>query len=117
MLQLQNVKLVHLSMKRIVFGGVSGSIGILGLLFALAVYVVESLIRPKKYNVFDLYTFSPYELDIPAEAVVFPSLDGSHKVSGWYIPRLGATSTILVCPGYRSSLLSIMGMEQKSVYR
>lgn len=110
MLQLQNVKLVHLSMKRIVFGGVSGSIGILGLLFALAVYVVESLIRPKKYNVFDLYTFSPYELDIPAEAVVFPSLDGSHKVSGWYIPRLGATSTILVCPGYRSSVADTLGI-------
>src|SRR5258707_13415523 len=110
MLQLHNVKLVHLSMKRIVFGGVSGIIGILGLLFALAVYVVESLIRPKKYNVFDLYTFSPYELDIPAEAVVFPSLDGSHKVSGWYIPRLGATSSILVCPGYRSSVADTLGI-------
>jgi len=86
MLQLQNFKPIHPSLKQIVVSGVSGVIGAVGILFAVALYVVETLIRPKKINPFDLYTFSPYELDIPAEAVVFPDLHGDHKVSAWYIP-------------------------------
>ena len=110
MVQLQNLKRFHLSSKRIVFGGLSGGLGVLGLLFAVALYVVETLIRPKKHNVFDLYTFSPYELDLPGEAVVFPALNGDHNVSGWYIPCPGATTTILVCPGYRSRVADALGI-------
>lgn len=110
MLQLQNFKPIHPSLKQIVVSGLSGAIGALGILFAVALYVVETLIRPKKINPFDLYTFSPYELDIPAEAIVFPDLHGGHKVSGWYIPCPGATTTILVCPGYRSRMADTLGI-------
>lgn len=110
MLQLHNLKPSRLSLKRILFGGLSGGIGIVGIVFAGAIYVVESLTRPKKHTPFDNYTFSPYELGLPAEAVVFPPLQGDHKISGWYIPRPGATTTILVCPGYRSRMAETLGI-------
>jgi uncharacterized protein len=110
MLQLQNFKPIHPSLKQIVVSGLSGVIGAVGILFAVALYVVETLIRPKKHDPFDLYTFSPYELAIPAEAIVFPDLHGDHKVSGWYIPCPGATTTILVCPGYRTRMADTLGI-------
>jgi fermentation-respiration switch protein FrsA (DUF1100 family) len=110
MLQLQNFKSIHPSLKQIVVSGLSGAIGAVGILFAIALFVVETLIRPKKINPFDLYTFSPYELAIPAEAIVFPDLHGDHKVSGWYIPCPGATTTVLVCPGYRTRMADTLGI-------
>ncbi len=110
MLQIQNFKHYRLNVKRILFGGLSGGIGILGLLLAGALYVVEIITRPKKLNSFDSYAFSPYELDLPAEAVTFTPLHGNHKVSGYYIPYPEATSTILVCPGFRSRMADFLGI-------
>lgn len=98
------------SLKRIVFGSVGGTLGALTLLGAVSIYVVEILTRPKKLLPFSGYTFTPYELDLPAEAVVFPPRSGQHKVSGWFIPHPGATTTILVCPGYRSSKSDMLGI-------
>jgi fermentation-respiration switch protein FrsA (DUF1100 family) len=110
MLQLQNVRLFRPPLKRVVIGGVGGSVGLIGVLFAVAVYLVESLTRPKRRTPFDSYTFSPYELGLPAEAVMFSPLDGDHKVRGWYIPDEEATTTILVCPGYRSNMADVLGI-------
>jgi uncharacterized protein len=110
MLQLQKLKSFRLSLKRIMFGGLSGGIGILGLLFAGALFVVETLTRPKKLNPFDLYTFSPYELGLPAERVTFPSIHENHNVSGYYIPCPGSTTTLLVCPGFRSRMAEFLGI-------
>ena len=110
MVQLHNLKTFHPSLKRILFGGLSGGVGIVGIVFAGAIFVVESLTRPKKHTPFDTYTFSPYELGLPAETAVFPSLQGDHKVTGWYIPCPGATTTILVCPGYRSRMAETLGI-------
>ncbi len=98
------------SLKQVILSSLGGSIGIVGLLFTVALYVVETLIRPGKRNLFAEYTFSPYEFDLPAEAVTFPPLQGGHEVSGWYVPREGATSTILVCPGYRSRKSELLGL-------
>jgi fermentation-respiration switch protein FrsA (DUF1100 family) len=110
MLYLQNLKSFRLSIKRILFGGLSGGLGILGLLLAGALFVVETLTRPKKPRPFDNYAFSPYELGLPAEAVTFPSLHGEHNVSGYYISSPGATSTLLVCPGFRSRMAEFLGI-------
>jgi uncharacterized protein len=110
MVFLQNLKSFRLSMKRILFGSLSGSVGILGLLLAGALFVVETITRPKKLNHFDKYTFSPYELDLPAEAITFPSRNGDHDVSGYYISCPGATSTLLVCPGFRSRMAEFLGI-------
>lgn len=98
------------SLKQVILSSLGGGIGIIGVLFTVALYVVETLIRPKKRNLFDEYTVSPYEFDLPAEAVTFPPLKGSHEVSGWYVPREGAISTILICPGYRSRKSELLGL-------
>lgn len=98
------------SLKHIIFGGVGGTIGVLSVLCGAAIYLVETLTRPKKLQPFASYTFTPYELDLPAEAVVFPPRNGNHKVSGWFIPHPGATTTLLVCPGYRSSKSDTLGI-------
>ena len=98
------------SLKHLVFGGVGGTIAAVSLLCGVSIYVVETLIRPKKLSPFGDYTFTPFELDLPAEAVVFPPRTGDHKVSGWFIPYPGATTTLLVCPGYRSSKADTLGI-------
>lgn len=98
------------SLKHWVFGGVGGTIGVFSLLCGVSIYLVETLIRPKKLPPFSDYTFTPFELDLPAEAVAFPPRTGTHKVSGWFIPCPGATTTILVCPGYRSSKSDMLGI-------
>jgi uncharacterized protein len=98
------------SLKHLIFGGVGGTLGVLSLLCVPALYLVEALIRPKKLTAFSDYTFTPFELDLPAEAVAFPPRKGKHKVSGWFIPCPGATTTILVCPGYRSSKSDMLGI-------
>ncbi len=98
------------SLKQIIVSTLTGSIGIVGILFTVALYVVETLIHPKKRNLFDDYTISPYEFDLPAEVVTFPPLQGNHEVSGWYVPQEGATTTILICPGYRSRKSELLGL-------
>src|SRR6266487_4277758 len=87
------------SLKTILFGGLGGSVGVLGVLFAVGLYIVETLTRPKRStNMFDLYTFSPYEFHLPGEEVTFPPLYRNHQVSGWSVPQIQATSTIIICP-------------------
>ncbi len=106
----QNVKRLRPSLKYLLYGGLGGSVGVLGIIFAGALYVVESVRRPKKRGIFDDYTYSPYELDLPAEAVTFPPLHGEYQVSGWFIPHAQATTTILVCPGYRTPKSDLLGI-------
>jgi uncharacterized protein len=98
------------SLKHIIFGGVGGTLGAFSVLCGVAIYLVETLIRPQKPSAFSGYTFTPFELDLPAESVAFPPRSGKHKVSGWFIPHPGATTTILVCPGYRSSKSDMLGI-------
>ena len=106
----QHLKVSRPSLKQILYSGLGGSIGVLGVMFTVALYVVETLIRPKKHTQFDEYTVSPYELDLPAEAIMFPPLHGEYQVSGWYIPSPSSTTTILVCPGYRSRKADVLGL-------
>jgi len=65
---------------------------------------------PKRKTPRDLYALSPYEFDLPAEAVTISPRQGDYLVAGWYIPSPGATTTILVCPGYRSRAADVLGI-------
>src|SRR5258708_20245895 len=96
--------------KHYLLGGVGGTLGILGALSIVSIYVVEILTRPKKLVPFGSYTFTPFEIGLPAETVEFPTRSGGHMVSGWFIPYPGATTTILVCPGYRSRKADLLGI-------
>jgi fermentation-respiration switch protein FrsA (DUF1100 family) len=93
-----------------VFGGLSGSIGVLGIIVAVALYIVETLIRPKRLtSALEAYTFSPFELGLPAEEIAFAPLYGDHQVSGWYVSHPQAPTTIIVCPGYRGRRSDVLG--------
>jgi len=78
MLQFQHIKHFRPSLKQILIGGLGSGISILGVLFAVAAYVVEMITHPKKTMFGDSYTFSPYEFDLPAEEVVFPPRYGDY---------------------------------------
>ncbi len=110
MLQWENPKFPRFSLKRLLFGGLSSGVGLMGVVFAVSLYIVETIRRPQKRTFFDTYKFSPFELDLPAEEVLFSPTAGAHQVNGWYIPRPGATTTILVCPGYRSPKADVLGI-------
>ena len=110
MLQRQNPKIPHFSLRRLLFGGLGGGVGLAAAIFAVSLYIVESIIRPQKRTFLDAYKFSPYELNLPAEEILFSSTDGKHKVSGWYIPSPGATTTVIVSPGYRTLKADVLGI-------
>ncbi|HLX56848.1 MAG TPA: alpha/beta hydrolase [Ktedonobacteraceae bacterium] len=110
MWQWQNLKASRPSLKRLLFGGLGSGVGLIGIAFAVSLYIVEAITRPQKRTVFDGYKFSPFELDLPAEEVFFSPTEGNYRVSSWYIPRPGATTTIIVCPGFRSLKADILGI-------
>ncbi len=91
-------------------GGLGGAIGILGLLLGTAFYLVETLTRPQRRSRFAQHVVSPFELGLPAETVYFPPRTGRHLVSGWYVPAPGASTTIIVCPGYRTRKSQTLSM-------
>jgi len=110
MLQRQNPKTPHFSLKQLLFSGLGGGIGLMGAIFAVSLYIVDTITRPQKRTFFDSYKFSPFELDLPAEEVLFAPKEGEHKVSGWYIPSPGATTNVIVSPGYRSPKADVVGI-------
>jgi uncharacterized protein len=111
MLQLPGLKPSRHVLTRILFGGLSGGVGLLGVSFAVSLYIVETLRRPKKYrHRLETYKFSPFELELPAEEVFFPPTTGDHQVNGWFIPHPGATTTIVVCPGYHAEKADVIGI-------
>src|SRR6266571_1549795 len=98
MSQFQQIRHFHLSLKQILIGGLGSGIGLLGILFAVAAYVVEMITHPKKAMFGDSYTFSPYELDLPAEEVVFPPRHGDYQVRlGAVAYSMGAAVAIMSC--------------------
>lgn len=96
----------HSFLKPILLGG----LGTLGALLTLALTLVETLIHPRKRTILDLYTLTPYELSLPGEAVVFAPQQGDYQVSGWYIPHPEATTTIVLCPGYRGKAGDVLSL-------
>ncbi len=98
------------SLKQFLLAGVGSGLGVFGLLVTVALYIVAVLTHPKRKTARDLHILSPYEFDLPAEAVTFPPWQGDYLVAGWYIPYPQATTTILVCPGYRSRAADVLGI-------
>src|SRR5207249_10328640 len=107
---LRKFKWFRPSLRQVLFGSVGSSIGVLGVLLAIGMYVVEVITRPKRRGIFDEYTFSPFELGIPAEDITFAPIVGDYRVSGWFVPYPGAMTTILVCPGYRTLKSDMLGI-------
>ncbi len=110
MFSLKRLRLPHLSFKSLVLAGLGGIVGLLGGIVGVGIYIVDTVTRPKRLASFALYTFSPFELGIPAEEVTFPPLYGDHQVNGWYVLAPAATTTIIISPGYRGSRSDVLGI-------
>jgi fermentation-respiration switch protein FrsA (DUF1100 family) len=110
MFKLANVRHPRPSLKSFLWGSLGSSAGVLAAVIGVGVYIVNNITRPKRLATFALYTFSPFELDLPAEDITFPSLHEDHQVNGWYVPYPEATTTIIVSPGYRSSKSDVLGL-------
>ena len=110
MFHVSNVRRPRPSLKSVLIGSVGGSVGILGAIVAVGLYIVETITRPTRLATFALYTFSPFELGIPAEEVTFCPLQGDHQVSGWYVPYPDATTTVILSPGFRGSRSDVLGL-------
>ncbi len=101
---------LHRVWRRILWGSLGGGAGILSMIVGVGFYIVAKLTRPTRLGTFALYTFTPFELGLPAEDVTFAPLSGKHLVNGWYVAHEGATSTIILSPGYRGSRSDMLGM-------
>ncbi|GCF11355.1 alpha/beta hydrolase [Dictyobacter arantiisoli] len=114
MFKFANVRHPRPSLKRLLWGSLGTGAGVVvgaaAGIIGVGLYIVDTLTRPKHLAAFALYTFSPFELGLPAEDVSFPSLHNDHVVNGWYIPHAEATSTIIVSPGYRSTKTDVLGL-------
>lgn len=115
MFQLRKKRIPRPSRTQIVFGSLSAGIVIVGIIVAVAFSIVEKIIHPKKKTPFDLYTVSPFELNIPAETVAFPPLCGDYHVNGWYLSHPEVTTTILVCPGFHTRAADVLAIRGPSV--
>jgi uncharacterized protein len=110
----QHIKRFRPSLKQVLFGSLGSSVGVLGILFAVAIYVVDTIVHPtKKRSGFEDYAYSPFEFDLPAENITFSPLRGDYQVSGWFVPYPQATTTILVCPGYRTRKSDVLGISTR----
>ena len=106
----RNVRLSRPSFRHLMLGGAGGFLGVLGAMVGVGLHIVNAITSPKRLATFSLFTFSPFELGIPAEEVTFDPLYGKHHVNGWYIPYPGASSTIIISPGYRTAMSDVLGM-------
>jgi hypothetical protein len=101
----------HISWHSLLMGGsIIAAIGvaIAVTLIGLALYIVNTLIRPKRNDHF--IPLTPFVLDLPAEDVTFSPLHGDHLVRGIYIAGQDATSTVIISPGYRRTFTDVLGM-------
>ncbi len=103
--------LLHLPLVRIALISILVIVGGSMLFFiGLALSIVSALIHPKKSDSFVPVT--AFALGIPAEEIQFPPLLGDYQVNGLFIPRQGATTTIIICPGYRRTYGDVLGMSK-----
>lgn len=64
-----------------------------------AAYAARAINTPPRRTFMDEYTFTPYETQIEAEALRFPSTDGL-TLSGWWLPQPGTDRVIIACSGH-----------------
>ncbi len=101
----------HVSSQSLMLGGgiAAALLIVIALIFiGLALYIVNTLIRPKKND--DFIPLTPFVLDLPAEEVTFSPLHGDHLVRGIYIANPEAITTVILSPGYRRGFTDVLGM-------
>src|SRR3974377_24274 len=89
-------------MKWILLGGLGLLCVIMSTFTGLSLYIVSVVTRPTRRT--KRMSFPPLLSGTPVEDITFFSANGEHQVNGQYIASPGASTTVLVCSGYRRSL-------------
>ena len=76
---------------------------------ALAYYVTRRITAPTRVTPFDAYTYTPFEVGVPYEAVTFPSADGT-ALRGWWMYRADSQRVVITCGGYRGHRADMLGI-------
>ncbi len=93
-------------LRNLVIGMLIVGLAGIGILFVLGHLIVETITRPNSRVPF--VPLTPEALDLPAEVVTFPAQGEAYEVHGLYLPRPGASATILLCPGFRRPLTDVL---------
>jgi alpha-beta hydrolase superfamily lysophospholipase len=75
----------------------------------VAAYTSRYLNAPRRKPLPDVYTFSPWEVLIPYEAVSFTAEDGV-VLRGWWFPREGSDRAVIGCSGHRRAKHDLLGI-------
>src|SRR5215469_18351090 len=94
--------------KWILLGGLSLLCVIMSTFIGLALYIVSVVTRPTRRT--KRMSLPPLLSDTPAEDITFVAANGEHQVNGQYIASPGASTTVLVCSGYRRSMREVSGI-------
>src|SRR5215469_5124128 len=97
-------------MKWILLGGLSLLCIIMSTFTGLALCIVSVVTRPTRKA--KRTSLSPALFDTPVEDITFVSANSEHLVNGQYIASPGASTTVLVCSGYRRSMREVADMAQ-----
>ncbi|GAB4112347.1 MAG: alpha/beta hydrolase [Roseiflexaceae bacterium] len=82
----------------------------LGGLAAAAAFATSQLNQRSKLNLYDTYTFTPFETNIAGyEEVTFHASDGI-RLHGWWLPRPESRQLIVVFAGHRSQKSDVLGI-------
>ena len=84
-------------------GGVA--VGALG----IAAYTTGRLNGPMRQAISSRYNFTPWEVQVAWEPVAFATADGV-TLRGWWLPRDGATGTIVGSTGHRGVKSDLLGI-------
>ena len=78
-------------------------------LLAISYYIAHRITRPTRVTPFDSFTFTPFEVGIPYEAVTFPSA-GEVELRGWWLYRTETHRVVIICTGYRGRRADMLGI-------
>lgn len=76
----------------------------------VAGYAAWSLSGP--FRAWPPYTFTPYEINVPADEVRFTAADGV-EIAGWWFDDPDAETTIVCCHGHRGGKADLLGLGPK----
>lgn len=90
-----------------------GLLGALGGVAGAAWYISTRVTPENRRTYADDYTFTPWELDVPFEAVTFSTSDGI-GLRGWWLPRAAPRGVVIGCHGHGGRKDDLLGIGAQS---
>ncbi len=95
--------------RRVLPHPIFGAAAAVGGLFGVAWYICEQVNPTRKRTYLDTYFFTPWELDVPYEAIVLHTPDG-WRLCGWWMPRPETARVVIGCHGHTGAKDDLLGI-------